>query len=70
MKREPQKRTREEGEEIEPEASPWKQQNRNRFSAEEQKFTEDEEKHRIEALYADLPSLPPKLPQPDYMIQE
>ncbi|KAK6853086.1 hypothetical protein PG995_009898 [Apiospora arundinis] len=31
---------------------------------------EDEEKRKIEALYTDLPPLPPKAPQPDYLVQE
>ncbi|KAK8080387.1 hypothetical protein PG997_008205 [Apiospora hydei] len=34
-----------------------------------QQLMREEEIRRIEALYADLPPLPPKVPQPDYLIQ-
>ncbi|KAK7927316.1 hypothetical protein PG985_004314 [Apiospora marii] len=78
------KRAREEDEVVETEAPVGQEIKRGKFGDVEQKSTEDgmkptedklevmqeEEIRRIEALYADLPPLPPEVPQPDYLIQD
>lgn len=63
------KRATEEYDGVEIEAPIGKVSKREGPIKDKQTLMEDE-KRRIEALYADLPPLPPKVPHPDYLIQD